>query len=168
MLVGAILTASISEWQSAGGKPLRGQGSAGIRLIIAVQVLAILYKASRDGAGAVHRSRILRQTDGGGEAVDVILSQLRGESYVERTLANRWILARDSETVTLLDLYHVLGLGFTDSHMLRGKEPWRQHLAQRIDAVRDANKDVLGISLKDVLEAKLADPNSNTVKDAST
>ena len=34
--------------------------------------------------------------------------------------------------------------------------------------VRDANKDVLGISLKDVLEAKLADPNSNTVKDAST
>jgi hypothetical protein len=64
-------------------------------------------------------------------------------------------LARDTKTVTLFDLYHVLGLGFTDSHMLRGKEPWRQHLAQRIDAVRDANKDVLGISLKMCLRPNL-------------
>ena len=164
VLIGAVLTASVSEWQSAGGKPLRGQGSSGIRLVIAVQVLAILYEASRDGVGAVHRSRILRQTGGGGEAVDGILAQLRNSRYVERTAANRWILARDTETVTLFDLYHVLGLGFTDSRMLRGDEPWRQRLAKRIDAVRDANKDVLGVSLKDVLEAELDDPNSSTME----
>lgn len=161
VLIGAILTASVSEWQSAGGKPLHGHGSSGIRLVIAVQVLAILYEASRGGAGAVHRSRILRQTGGGGEAVDGILTQLRGNRYIERTAANRWILARDAETVTLFDLYHVLGLGFTDSRMLRGDEPWRQRLATCIDAVRDANKDVLGISLKDVLEAELDDPDSS-------
>lgn len=160
VLVGAILTASVSEWQSAGGKPLRGQGSSGIRLVIAMQVLAILYESSRDGLGAVHRSRILRETGGGGEAVDGILTQLRRENYVERTAANRWILARDTATVTLFDLYHVLGLGFSDNALLHGDEPWRKRLAKRIDDVRDANKDVLGVSLKEVLEAELDDPNS--------
>ncbi|MGJ3259334.1 MAG: YihY family inner membrane protein [Rhodospirillales bacterium] len=152
VLVGAVLTASVSEWQSAGGKPLSASVGTSMRLVIAVQVLAVLFSAARDGGGAVHRSRILRTTGGGGEGVDRILNQLRAARYVERTAANRWMLARDTETVTLFDLYHALGLGFSEHAILRGDEPWRRRLQDRINDLRNSNEKVLGITLKDVLE----------------
>ncbi len=167
VLIGAVLTASVSEWQSAGGKPMLGSSGSGLRLVVAVQVLAVLYQASRDGTGAIHRSRILRTTGGGGEAVDNILTQLRGAQYVERTATNRWILARDTETVTLFELYKTLGLGFTESRLLRGNEPWRQKLSKRINALSDASKDVLGISLKEILEAELEDSGAKVRKAAN-
>ncbi len=152
VLVGAVLTASASEWQSAGGKPLSSSVGSSMRLVIAVQVLAVLFDASRDGTGAVHRSRILRTTGGGGEAVDRILNQLRAGNYVERTSSNKWMLSRDTETVTLFDLYHALGLGFSEGTILRGDEAWRERLQDRIDELRNSNRNVLGVSLKEILE----------------
>ena len=156
VLIGALLTASVSEWQSAGGKPLSSNVGSSMRLVIAVQVLASLYEASRDGKGGVHRLRILRSTGGGGEAVDRILNQLRAAHYVERTAANRWILARDPETVTLHDLYQKLGLGFSEYAILRGDEQWRGRLEERINELRASNRDVLGISLKEIIEPESA------------
>lgn len=152
VLLGALLTASVSEWQSAGGKPLSSNVGSSMRLLIAVQALAALYEASRDGRGGVHRTRILRSTGGGGEAVDRILNQLRAAHYVERTAANRWILARDPETVTLYDLYQKLGLGFSEYAILRGDEQWRGRLEERINELRASNQDVLGVSLKEIIE----------------
>jgi len=152
VLVGAVLTASVSEWQSAGGKPLNSAVGTSMRFVIAVQILAVLFEASRDGEGAVHRSRILRTTGGGGEAVDRILNQLRAGHYVERTAANRWILARDPESVTLFDLYHALGLGFSEHMILSGEEPWRARLEERVNELKKSNQSVLALSLKDILE----------------
>lgn len=152
VLMGAVLTASVSEWQSAGGKPLTSAVGSSMRFVIAVQILAVLFDSSRDGDGAVHRSHILRTIGGGGEAIDRILNQLRAGHYVERTAANRWILARDPETVTLFDLYHALGLGFSENDILEGGEPWRQRLQERVNELRNSNRSVLGISLRDILE----------------
>jgi len=158
VLVGAVLTASVSEWQSAGGKPLSSSVGSSMRFVIAVQILASLFNASRNGEGAVHRSRILRTTGGGGEAVDRILIQLRAGNYIERTSSNRWILARDPDTVTLFDLYHALGLGFAEQTVLRGDEPWGPVLEQRIGDLRQSNRSVLGITLKDVFDADADEP----------
>lgn len=152
VLVGAVLTASVSEWQSAGGKPLNTAVGSSMRFVIAVKILAVLFEASRDGDGAVHRSRILRTTGGGGEAVDRILLQLRAGHYVERTATNRWILSRDPEHVTLFDLYHALGLGFSEHAVLGGNESWQARLEERVNELKKSNQDVLGVSLKDILE----------------
>jgi membrane protein len=158
VLVGAVLTASVSEWQSAGGKPLNAAVGTSMRFVIAVKILAVLFEASRDGEGAVHRSRILRTTGGGGEAVDRILLQLRAGHYVERTSANKWILARDPETVTLFDLYHALGLGFSENTLLGGEESWRLRLEERVSELKKSNQQVLGVSLKDILEEASGSP----------
>jgi len=158
VLMGAVLTASVSEWQSAGGKPLSSTVGTSMRFVIAVQILAALFEASRTGEGAVHRSRILRTTGGGGEAVDRILIQLRAGHYIERTASNRWILARDPETVSLFDLYHALGLGFSEHAVLRGDEPWRSRLEERIADLRQSNQSALGVSLKEIFEQGVGKP----------
>lgn len=166
VLIGAILTASVSEWQSAGGKPLSSNVGMGMRLVIAVQILAVLFEASRDGLGSVHRSRILATTGGGGEAVDSILNKLRAAHYTERTSAGRWILARDPETVSLYDLYQTLGLGFSEYDILRGTEPWRDRMRERIGQLREANQKVLGVTLKDLIDAQLStDANTEVTVD---
>ncbi|MEX0693602.1 MAG: YihY family inner membrane protein [Rhodospirillales bacterium] len=163
VLLGALLTASVSEWQSAGGKPLSSNVGTSMRLIIAVQILAVLFEASRDGSGAVHRSRILRSTGGGGEAVDRILNQLRAAQYTDRTAANRWILARNPETVTLFDLHQVLGLGFSGYDFLRSDEPWRRRLVERVDALRESNHRVLNVTLKELIEAETDMPAAREI-----
>ncbi len=152
VLVGAIITASISEWQSAGGKPMSLKVAYGMRLVVAVQILAVLHDAARGDGGAVHRSRILRATGGGGEVVDGILNQLRNARYVERTSANRWLLARDPDTLTLYDLYQVLGLGFGERTIPTGEEPWRQRLAARVENLKSANRETLSTSLREILD----------------
>jgi len=163
VLMGAVLTASVSEWQSAGGKPLSSSVDTSMRFVIAVQILVALFEASRAGEGAVHRSRILRTTGGGGEAVDRILIKLRAGHYIERTASNRWILARAPETVSLFDLYHTLGLGFSEQTVLRGDEPWRTRLEERIDGLRKSNRSALDISLKEILDDS---PHQPAVREA--
>ena len=150
VLIGAILTASVSEWRSAGGKPLPSGVASGMRLIIAVQILAILYGASREGRGAVHRNEIMRSTGGGGEAVDRILNLLRSNNFVERTSHNRWLLARSAETVTVYDLYAVLGLDFAQRSVPIGDGEWRKKLSMTISDLSEANRSALGISLADL------------------
>lgn len=152
VLVGAIITASISEWQSAGGKPMSLKVAAGMRLVVAVQILAVLHDTSTRDGGAVHQSRILRATGGGGEVVDGILNTLRNARYVERTAANRWILARDPDTLTLYDLYQVLGLGFGEREIPHGDEPWRQRLSDRIDNLKTVNQETLSTPLREILD----------------
>lgn len=163
VLVGAVFTASINEWQSAGGKPLSAAVSSSMRLVIAVQILSIMYNASRSGSGAVHRGQILRVTGGGGEAVDRILYQLRNAHYLERSASSRWLLARDPETVTLHDLYQILGLGVADRSIEGGGEPWRQRLSARLTELRDINRDVLATTLKEILDDGASAPSVRNV-----
>jgi membrane protein len=164
VLIGAVLTASVNEWRSAGGKPLTSNVGSSMRFVIAIQVLAGLYDASRNGAGAVHRSRILRSTGGGGEAVDRILNQLRVRHYIDRTASNSWVLARDPETVSLYDLYQALGLGFSEDTILRGDEPWRARLEERVSELQKSNQNALGISLKEILDdVEIDNPNVREV-----
>lgn len=150
VLIGATLTASVSEWRSAGGKPLSAGIASSMRLIIAVQILSILHGASRDGRGAVHRNEIMRSTGGGGEAVDRLLNLLRSMNYVERTSSNRWILARAPGAVTLYDLYGVLGLDFAERSVPIGDEPWRAKLSAAIGDLRSSNQSALCITLADL------------------
>lgn len=156
VLIGATLTASINEWRSAGGKPLTGGIGSSLRLIIGVQILAVLNDASRQGLGAVHRNELLRTIGGGGEAVDRILMQLRAANLVERTASSRWLLARDPDTVTIYDLYGVLGLGFTERSVPYGPEPWRGKLSTAIDTLRRTNRQSLDITLADLFDDEAA------------
>ena len=134
------------------GKPMSLKVAAGMRLVVAVQILAVLHDTSTRDGGAVHRSRILRATGGGGEVVDGILNTLRNARYVERTAANRWILARDPDTLTLYDLYQVLGLGFGEREIPHGDEPWRQRLSDRIDNLKTVNQETLSTPLREILD----------------
>lgn len=152
VLIGAVLTASVSEWQSAGGKPFSHRIASNMRLIFAMQILAVLFKSTQDGTGAVHRTRILREIGGGGEAVDLILTQLRKAKYVARAGANRWLIARDIGTVTLYDLYTSLGLGFIATDAGVSDDAWRQRLSARLSELQSLDRQALSATLRDILD----------------
>ena len=152
VLMGAVLTASTNEWQSAAGKPMSAKVSAGARLVAAMQILGVLYEAAKEGTGAVRRNAILRRTGGGGEAIDNILHQLRNARFVERTSANRWILARNPETTKVSEVYNVLGLGFGQIHVPSDGSDWHARFTNLIEKLKSNNQEGLSISLKDVFE----------------
>ncbi len=152
VLIGAVLTASVSEWRSAGGKPLDGRVSSNMRFVFAMQVLAVLFKAAKAGEGAVHRTQILRATRGGGEAVDHVLIQLRKAKFVERSGANRWLMARDVDAVTLHDVYRVLGLGFEARIPNQLDEPWCERLSARLTELQSLDEQALSTNLRDVFD----------------
>lgn len=152
VLMGAVLTASTNEWQSAGGKPMSSNVSAGARLVAAMQILGVLYEAGKEGTGAVRRNAILRKTGGGGEAVDLILYQLRNARFVERTSANRWILARNPETTKVAEVHSILRLGFGDVRVPNDGSDWQSRFTNLIEGLRSNNQEALSISLKDVFE----------------
>jgi membrane protein len=164
VLMGAVLTASTNEWQSAGGKPMASNVSAGARLVAAMQILGVLYEASKDGTGAVRRNAILRKTGGGGEAVDSILHQLRIARFVERTSANRWILARNPETTKVAEVHSILRLGFGDVQVPNDGSKWQSRFTKLIEDLRTNNKDALSISLRDVFEEPETKPEIREVQ----
>jgi len=152
VLMGAVLTASTNEWQSAGGKPMASNVSSGARLVAAMQILGVLYDAGKEGTGAVRRNAILRSTGGGGEAIDSILYQLRNARFVERTSANRWILARNPEATKVAEVYNVLRLGFGEVHVPSDGSDWQSRFTKLIEGLKSKNQEALSISLKDVFE----------------
>lgn len=163
VLMGAVLTASINEWQSADGKPMSSSVSAGSKLVAAMQILGVLYKAGKEGTGAVRRNAILRNTGGGGEAIDSILHQLRLARFVEQTSGNRWILARNPETTTVIEVIDVLRLGFGDFHIPSDGSDWQARFTKLLDDVKSDHRKALSITLRDVLEGSDQKPKLREV-----
>lgn len=152
VLMGAVLTASVNEWQSADGKPMSSSVSAGAKLVAAMQILGVLYNASKDGTGPVRRNAILRSTGGGGEAVDSILHQLRLARFVAQTSGNRWILARNPETTGVIEVIDILRLGFGDLRIPSDGSGWQSRFVKRLEDVKSDHRKALSVTIKDVLE----------------
>lgn len=164
VLMGAVLTASTNEWQSADGKPMSATVSAGARLVAAMQILCVLYNAGKEGTGAVRRNAILRSTGGGGEAIDSILHQLRNARFVERTSANRWILARNPDTTTVAEVYNILRLGFGEVRIPTDGSDWQSRFTKLIEGLKSNNQEALSVSLKEVFEDPEGSPKLREIK----
>ncbi|MDD9879079.1 MAG: YihY family inner membrane protein [Magnetovibrio sp.] len=151
VLMGAVMTASVSEWRRSGGRPLIGELRAGPRLLLALRVLAMLNDASQVGE-RVTRRRFLSDLGSGEEAVDRILLMLRDGHFVERAERNGWVLSRDIDTATLYDLYKALGLALRDDDVeIAGVTGWEAELRHRLKELQKAQQGATNVSLKSVL-----------------
>lgn len=150
VLLGATLTATISEWREAGGRPVQANSSPTSRLTTAVAILACLFAKSRDGGGAsrrelIHAGRVSLAV------LEPLLEDLRGRGYVERTSRNLWVLARDLHAATLYDLYRDLGLGINDADDTLSGGGWQAALAAQLDGLRGRNAEAMALPLADIL-----------------
>lgn len=157
VLLGGVLTASLSEWQSAGGNPVGGTLHAGPRLVIGMRILDVLYEASAKN-GKVSRLRMLSQLGCGEVAAERVLEFLREANFIQRTEDGSWVLARDLTKATLFDLYEALKLGLRDKDIMQahesGDETWQGRLAHQLGSLKETQKTAMNIRILDVLDRK--------------
>lgn len=112
VLFGAEVVASLPEWRE-GHEPKAGPYTAPrVRLLAAVAVLRGIKMASRSVPG-VAADAVAGVPPLSAELVDQALERLDAAGYVAMTDAERWVVARDVDALTLLDLYRDLGLAIT-------------------------------------------------------
>jgi len=151
VLMGAVMTASVSEWRRSGGKPLSGELRAGPRLLVALRILAMLNDASQQGS-RVSRREFLSNLGSGEQAVDRILMMLRDAGFVDRSERSGWVLTRDIDTATLYDLYQALRLALRDDDLsIAGTEGWEAGLRGRLRELQQAQQAATNVTLKMVL-----------------
>lgn len=148
VLLGAVLTASVNEWHSAGGRPSPLDSAIGARLKIAVRLLRALLQASRDmkGGAGLGRRDLLRATGISDIALDELLVKLRNHGFIELGANRRWLLVRDLDDATLGDLMTALNMNLESE-----ERDDADGLGTHLDALRNAQHDALCTSLRDVL-----------------
>lgn len=151
VLMGAVMTASVSEWRRSGGRPLSRELRAGPRLVVALRILAMLNDASQAGR-QVRRREFLSELGSGEAAVDTILTMLRDAGFVDRSERGRWVLTRDIDTATLYDLYQALRLALRDEDLsIASVEGWEGNLRGRLRVLQEAQHTATDVTLKDIL-----------------
>lgn len=150
VLFGAVLTASLTEWRTAGGRPAGRRLGTGERIALALEIVALLFEQSRAG-GRVSTSRVLKGTSGGSEAIEAILDNLEDAGWAARTARNEWVLARDVGEATLYDLFRDLGLALRDQDVDVAGDGWRRRLSQRLAEVRRLHRGALDVSVREIL-----------------
>lgn len=159
VLLGAVLTASLTEWRTAGGRPINQTLGPGERLALALHVVSILFAHSRLGR-RVPRGRLLSETACGGSALEPVLARLEAGGYAVPTAKGEWVLGRDLASVTLYDLFRDLGLAFPEGDVALDGDGWRRRLAARLAELRRAHQNIMDVSLRDIL----AEPAGETGK----
>ncbi|MEI6559760.1 MAG: YihY family inner membrane protein [Rhodospirillaceae bacterium] len=153
VLIGAVVTACLPEWR-AGKLIAHGPGELlpAPRLAVALSVLHELMHASRAGGG-VRRRVLVDRIPVGSVVIEGILEQLRDVDWVDRTTRNTWVVTRDLGEVTLYDLQEAMGIGMRGS--VRDVEeleaPWVARCAALLDLADAGYREVLNITLKDLL-----------------
>jgi len=109
VLLGAVVTTTLGEWQRAGGRAPSRDRIGASRLNDALAVLRILTYASLMGH-STRRTELLRQTALAEDRVDGILAVLHGSEFVQPTSDDGWVLSRDMNHTTLFDLFDALSL----------------------------------------------------------
>jgi membrane protein len=103
VIFGAVVVASLPEWREAAG---RRRPAPGGDFFDALQILKMLWHAHQSGQ-PVTLSELLGAATVRIENVESILETMVGSGWVRRTLPNGWVLHRDSETISVEDVFHL-------------------------------------------------------------
>ncbi len=148
VLLGAVVTASLSDWLRAGGRPSEAAFSGGRKLVIALAVLRTLHVHARTG-GAMPAAALSAAAGYSDRVIEQACTALRDRGYVARASTGGWVLARDLAEVSLFDLFTDLGLALGSGD--RG-EGWRGRLAEQLGRLRRMQEDAGQISLRALIE----------------
>ena len=157
-LIGAVFAAALPEWRT------QRQGVTAValspirRLMLALAILAELYRAYRSGERVRHR-QLLERLPGMPDEVEATLKTLIAKTYIAPGRHGIWLLARDLNSATLYDLRHDLGLSFAAAD-LKPEEPWEDAIMAVLRRVDQAQLEVMDIALADLLPTStgLAEP----------
>ncbi len=153
VILGGVLTASVSDWRNSGGKPGSANLRPGQRTVMALRVLAVMFEASRAG-GRVERRNLLLQIGGAEAALDQVMELLQSAEFIDESARGGWVLSRDLDTATLHDLGQAMRWGIRRSDLeSTGEDGWERHFRDRLQQMRNAEKTAAGVSIRAILMA---------------
>ncbi|TVR98773.1 MAG: YihY family inner membrane protein [Rhodospirillales bacterium] len=150
-LLGAVIAASLGDWKGHRATAAIPRLAPGIRLTVALAILAEMLAVQ--GLGRVIRRRtLLTRLDMSAFVVEDVLANLVQARYVARAGRHRWVLARDLSAVTLHDLYTDLNLGIVDGALgwLR-PSPWSRRVSEVLSRFHRLGAASLAIPLNQLL-----------------
>jgi len=154
VLLGAVLTASLGEWKSAGGKPFGRALLAGPRMVVGLKILGLVFDASKTGK-TVSRKHILGSLGYGEEAVERVISMLGNAGFVHRAETGGWVLSRDLASATLYDLYQALDLGLRDEDLIvdagKNTESWQVRLNEQLKQLQAAQQHATDVYIRELI-----------------
>jgi membrane protein len=148
VLLGAEVAAALPEWRAIFRSDAAIRTSGGLRLSIALAVLRRLYEASRGHRPMPKFGRLVRGMAATPAELDSVLNELGKAGYVAPVGRDRWVLARDPETLTLYDVAQAVDLTYRvgGSHVDEG-------LYDIMTTIEASERAVMAQSLRDVLDA---------------
>jgi membrane protein len=150
VLFGAVVAAALPQWrideQAKDTKP------GAHRLGIGLALLAELEGQRRVG-GALPTAALAKKLGLTTPTVDEDLSLLRRAAFVTQAADGGWLLARDLDAATLLDLYRALDLPLAGSLREEASFPWQRRVAAAIERIAVAETEALGLRLGDLVGA---------------
>jgi membrane protein len=144
VLFGAVVAAALPQWrideQAKDTKP------AAHRLGIGLALLAEL-EAQRRVGGALPTAALAKQLGLTTSAVDEDLNLLRRAAFATQAADGGWLLARDLDGATLIELYRALDLPLAGSLLEEAAFPWQGRIAAAIERIAAAESGALALSL---------------------
>ena len=167
VILGGVLTASVSDWRISGGKPDTGSLRPGQRTVLALRVLAILFEGSRDGR-RIRRQELLSDVGGSESALDQVMELLQGADFIDQSARGGWVLTRDLDVATLHELGHAMRLGIRDADLdSTGEDGWEGRLKARLKEMKTAEKSAASVTLRSILMAHEQEPESPDLRSVS-
>ncbi|MCW8834864.1 MAG: YihY family inner membrane protein [Rhodospirillales bacterium] len=156
ILLGAVLTAGLGDWRGLKSERALGEwikGTPGARLDLAMLLLSRLAMAAKMGGG-VSLGTLVEGLEAPDGAADTVLMEMQNAGFVEATMKEEWVLARDPSSASIYELARALDLTCDLSNYTPpGNEPWRQRLSALARQAEGAHENVLNVTLAEIMEA---------------
>ena len=138
VLLGAVLTASLSHWRSESGvQPL----SPEVKLFYALCILRVLSESLRSGVTQT-LPMLSREVKLGYDSLEELLEKLASINLVQRMIGHSWVMIRAPEHVQAIELYRLFVFDPAKppaSINCAGINAWLERLAERNAKNSDVN-----------------------------
>jgi len=124
-------------------------GSHEVKFLLAVRLIGYMWLAQQQGKALNVRAMLKKMPTVDEESLRDVLLTLKGANFVERTSDRKWVLARDLDEVSLLDLYQIGNFALPEpGGQWQELDAWSHRLGEvLVDIDRQIEED-MAISLK--------------------
>lgn len=145
ILLGAILASGFTGLEFS---RIQYEVRADQRFAALIRLCHHLWQTQRRGTGLTESELMALEPTMAEDLIVDLLDNLRLADLVRRSEAGRWLLVRDPDEVTLLDLYECGDFVLPVGPIAVGDAPWAAVLKDRLGQCSDQCRDQLGVSLK--------------------
>jgi len=159
VLFGAEVTAAIPEWRAGRRNPALNEAAPGDRLLAALGILRTLLagslatgSAAAGKTGGLPERTVVHALPMRSDVITQVLGKLEAAGWVARSDRGRWLLGRDLESVTLLELADLLAVRLhPPANDPIGRTDWGRRYLERLNDLDGAERDLFGIDLRQLL-----------------